>query len=75
MDKDTAMWKEGVRVRSFMEAQELSNDWQITKLVTKGCHHKNLSIIFILLITSFLFLFFIFLCCTQIDNHFTTTLY
>ena len=28
--------------------QELSNDPQITSLFTKGCHHRNLSVIFIL---------------------------
>ena len=28
--------------------QELSNDPQITSLITKGCHHRNLSVIFIL---------------------------
>ena len=27
--------------------QELSNDPQITSLFTKGCHHRNLSVIFI----------------------------
>ena len=28
--------------------QELSNDPRITSLFTKGCHHRNLSVIFIL---------------------------
>jgi len=28
--------------------QELSNDQRITNLFTKGCHHCNLSVIFIL---------------------------
>ena len=28
--------------------QELSNDKRITNLFTKGCHHRNLSVIFIL---------------------------
>ena len=28
--------------------QELSNDQRITNLFTKGCHHRNLSVIFIL---------------------------
>lgn len=28
--------------------QELSNDQQITSLFTKGCHHRNLSVIFII---------------------------
>ena len=28
--------------------QELSNDQRITSLFTKGCHHRNLSVIFIL---------------------------
>ena len=28
--------------------QELSNDQKITNLFTKGCHHRNLSVIFIL---------------------------
>ena len=51
--------------------QELSNDQQrITNLFTKGCHHRNLSVIFILQNIfhrgkelrdmSFFFLFFIF---------------
>ena len=28
--------------------QELSNDQRITNMFTKGCHHRNLSVIFIL---------------------------
>ena len=28
--------------------RELSNDPRITSLFTKGCHHRNLSVIFIL---------------------------
>ena len=31
MDEDTAMWKEGVRVRSFMEAQKVKKSliWKV----------------------------------------------
>ena len=33
MDEDTAMWKEGVRVRSFMEAQKGKRSFSCNKKI------------------------------------------